>query len=64
MTEPLAERLFECPHYARHGFDYWQQTPDGRLVLGGFRDLDLASEYTDEEATTPAIQDALEAFAA
>jgi glycine/D-amino acid oxidase-like deaminating enzyme len=63
VTEPLAERLFECPHYARHGFDYWQQTLDGRLVLGGFRDLDLASEYTAEEATTPAIQNALDAFA-
>ena len=23
------------PHYARHGFDYWHQTPDGRLVVGG-----------------------------
>ena len=26
-TEPLAERVFACPHYGRHGFDYWQQTP-------------------------------------
>jgi glycine/D-amino acid oxidase-like deaminating enzyme len=64
VTEPVAERLFECPHYARHGFDYWQQTPDGRIVLGGFRDLDLDAEYTHEEATTPAIQHALEAFVA
>jgi glycine/D-amino acid oxidase-like deaminating enzyme len=28
-TEPLPERLFDCPHYARHGFDYWQQLEDG-----------------------------------
>ena len=28
-TEPLAERLFDVPHYGRHGFDYWHQT-DGR----------------------------------
>src|SRR5207253_8502316 len=34
-TEPLTERLFELPHYARQGFDYWQQLPDGRIVLGG-----------------------------
>src|SRR5262249_6325661 len=24
-TAPLEQRLFDCPHYARHGFDYWQQ---------------------------------------
>jgi glycine/D-amino acid oxidase-like deaminating enzyme len=61
-TEPLGERLFECPHYGRHGFDYWQQTPDGRVLAGGFRDASLASEFTDEEVTTPEIQRALETF--
>ena len=25
-TVPLAEALYPRPHYARHGFDYWQQT--------------------------------------
>ena len=35
-TEPIGERLFDCPHYGRHGFDYWQQTPDGRIVAGGY----------------------------
>ena len=38
VTEPLPKRLFERPHYARHGFDYWHQTRDGRLVVGGLRD--------------------------
>jgi gamma-glutamylputrescine oxidase len=61
-TEPLRERLFEYPHYARHGFDYWQQLPDNRVVLGGFRDFSLMSEMTDDEGTTPVIQDALDAF--
>jgi gamma-glutamylputrescine oxidase len=61
-TEPLAERLFECPHYARHGFDYWQQLPDGRIVLGGFRDFSILTEMTDDETTTQPIQDALDAF--
>jgi glycine/D-amino acid oxidase-like deaminating enzyme len=59
-TEPLAERLYERPHYARHGFDYWQQLLDGRLVVGGRRDTDLAGETTAEEATTPEVQAALE----
>jgi gamma-glutamylputrescine oxidase len=61
-TEPLGEQLFACPHYAWRGFDYWQQTPDGRLLAGGFRDVSLVSELTTDEVTTPAIQDALEAF--
>jgi glycine/D-amino acid oxidase-like deaminating enzyme len=63
-TEPIAERLFECPHYGRHGFDYWQQTLDGRILAGGFRDFALHSEFTADEVTTPAIQDALESFVA
>ena len=61
-TEPLQERLFECPHYARHGFDYWQQLTDGRIVLGGFRDFSILTEMTDEETTTEPIQEALDAF--
>jgi gamma-glutamylputrescine oxidase len=61
-TEPLAERLFDCPHYARHGFDYWQQLADGRLVLGGFRDFSILTEMTDDETTTEPIQHALDAF--
>jgi gamma-glutamylputrescine oxidase len=61
-TEPLPERIFDRPHYGRHGFDYWQQTPDGRLLAGGFRDFQLDSEFTDDEVTTDPIQDALESF--
>ena len=63
-TEPLPERLFDCPHYGRHGFDYWQQTPDGRVLAGGFRDVALDSEFTAEEVVTATIQDALERFVA
>ncbi len=61
-TAPLGERLFDYPHYARHGFDYWQQLPDGRILLGGFRDFSILTEMTDEETTTPPIQEALDAF--
>jgi glycine/D-amino acid oxidase-like deaminating enzyme len=62
VTEPLERRLFSCPHYARHGYDYWQRTEDGRLVAGGFRDKSADHEYTAEEATTPLIQRHLEQF--
>jgi gamma-glutamylputrescine oxidase len=61
-TAPLEERLFECPHYARNGFDYWQQLEDRRIVLGGFRDFSILTEMTDEETTTEPIQQALDAF--
>jgi glycine/D-amino acid oxidase-like deaminating enzyme len=63
-TEPLPERIFDRPHYGRHGFDYWQQTPDGRLLAGGFRDFALDSEFTADEVTTAPIQGALESFVA
>jgi glycine/D-amino acid oxidase-like deaminating enzyme len=63
-TEPLAERCFEIPHYGRHGFDYWHQAEDGRLVAGGFRDVSLQEEFTAEEVTTPTVQAALEEFVA
>jgi glycine/D-amino acid oxidase-like deaminating enzyme len=63
-TEPLGELRFERPHYGRHGFDYWHQRPDGRLLAGGLRDSELHTEFTAIEETTPGIQRALEAFAA
>jgi gamma-glutamylputrescine oxidase len=63
-TAPVAERLFSCPHYGRHGFDYWQQLDDGRILAGGFRDYALNTEFTADEETTPTIQQALEEFVA
>jgi gamma-glutamylputrescine oxidase len=62
-TERLAEKLFEVPHYGRHGFDYWHQPEDGRIVAGGFRDVSLQDEFTADEVTTPLVQNALEEFA-
>ena len=64
VTEPLDELLYSRPHYARDGYDYWQQLPDGRLVIGGQRDASLATEDTDVEETTPVIQDRLEQLVA
>jgi glycine/D-amino acid oxidase-like deaminating enzyme len=61
-TEPISELLFEIPHYGRHGFDYWHQRPDGRIVAGGFRDVSLDTEFTADEVTTPVVQGALERF--
>jgi gamma-glutamylputrescine oxidase len=63
-TEPIDEHHFEIPHYGRHGFDYWHQRADGRIVAGGFRDVSLDSEFTADEETTPPVQRALEEFVA
>ena len=63
-TEPIPERFFEIPHYGRHGFDYWHQSEEGRIVAGGFRDVSLQDEFTADEALTPPVQSALEDFVA
>jgi len=64
VTEPLDERPYGRPHYARDGYDYWQQLPDGRLVVGGKRDASFETEDTSVEEITELIQARLEAFVA
>jgi gamma-glutamylputrescine oxidase len=64
VSAPLDRVLYDRPHYARQGFDYWQQLPDGRVLLGGFRDVSIMDELTDVEETTPTIQQSLEEFLA
>ena len=61
-TEPLAELRYPRPHYARDGYDYWHQLPDGRLVIGGCRDLAFEAEATAVMETTPVVQAGIEAL--
>ncbi len=61
-TSPLPERYFEPAVYARSGYDYWQQTREGRIVIGGWRDADLEREFTASEEVTNVIQGRIEAF--
>lgn len=61
-TQPVPERFFDVPHYGRHGFDYWHQAEDGRVVAGGFRDVSLDTEFTADERITPVVQKALQEF--
>jgi gamma-glutamylputrescine oxidase len=63
VTEPAPIR-YARPHYARGGFDYWHQLPDGRLVIGGSRDAALDEERTEIESTTATVQERIEALAA
>jgi glycine/D-amino acid oxidase-like deaminating enzyme len=59
VTEP-SRSACSTPHYARDGYDYWQQLSDGRLVVGGKRDASFETENTSVEETTPLIQERLE----
>jgi gamma-glutamylputrescine oxidase len=60
VTEPLPQLRYNRPHYARQGYDYWQQLPDRRLVVGGCRDAALTGEETDVLETTELIQERLD----
>jgi len=59
-TAPTGEVEFTRPVYARYGYDYWQQTSDHRVVVGGFRDTQLDAEWTTHTEITHAIQQRLE----
>jgi gamma-glutamylputrescine oxidase len=59
-TEPTREISLPRPVYARWGYDYWQQRPDGAIALGGGRDLGGESEWTANATPTPLVQAALE----
>jgi len=61
-TEPLRHTRFSRPVYTRWGLDYFQQTGDGRLALGGFRDLGGDAEWTIEPGPHPTVQEHLERY--
>ena len=54
--------VFARPAYANRGYRYWRQTHDGRVLVGGWRDTDVAAEVGEEERTTDAIQKHLAGF--
>jgi gamma-glutamylputrescine oxidase len=60
-TEPT-ERVVEQLVYPRWGYEYFQQRPDGRLLLGGFSDLDGPASYSDREEGSERIWERLETY--
>jgi glycine/D-amino acid oxidase-like deaminating enzyme len=60
-TTPVPPR-WTRPVYLRDGFEYFQQLPDGRIALGGFRDLGGEEEQTRSTDTSPRVQAALDRF--
>lgn len=61
-TAPTDEVRLPRPVYARWGFEYWQQLPDGRIALGGFRDAGGESQWTHEADPCAPVQGSLERF--
>jgi len=60
VTEPLSRRVATCPTYAQWGYQYWRQLADGRLMIGGWRDLDLDGEVGFETEPNEKIQGGIE----
>lgn len=59
-TAAAADVALVRPVYARYGYDYWQQLPDGRVVLGGGRDQFRAAEFTRDDTPSAEVQAFLE----
>jgi glycine/D-amino acid oxidase-like deaminating enzyme len=59
-TAPTDEVKVPRPVYLRDGYEYWQQLPDGRIALGGFRDVGGDAEETRDTEPTAAVQAALD----
>ena len=58
-TEPDPNLRFAGPVYSRYGHDYWQQRPDGQILLGGGRDRAGRAELSDDATVTEFVQDYL-----
>ena len=63
-TEPLPPIDHGYPVYADHGFNYWHQRSDGRLIVGGFRHLALDDEVGPDLVLHRGIQARLDQLAA
>jgi gamma-glutamylputrescine oxidase len=61
-TAPLPARILDGVVYARWGYEYFQQLPDGRLACGGFSDVDGDGSYTAVEEGSPEVWDRLERY--
>jgi gamma-glutamylputrescine oxidase len=62
-TEPVSEQLFPGPCSADEGYQYWRQLPDGRLVVGGWRNRSFDTEsQTYDETPNEDVQRHLDAF--
>ena len=61
-TAPAPEVDVPRPVYRRWGWEYWQQLPDGRIALGGFRDHGGPGEWTGTTTANGNVHARLETF--
>ena len=61
-TAPTAEVSLPRPVYLRGGYEYFQQLPDGRVTLGGFRDAGGEAEWESTGRPSERVQERLEHF--
>lgn len=59
-TAPATDVEIPFPVYRRWGYDYFQQLPDGRLAVGGGRDLHEAAEWGAPAVPAAPVQDHLD----
>lgn len=57
-----APLFMDGPCYANFYLDYFRQMPNGALLIGGFRQLEKATEVGYSDHTTEVIQNALHEF--
>lgn len=55
-------RFMDGPCYANFYLDYFRQLPSGELLIGGFRQIEKATEVGYSDHTTTGIQNALHHF--
>ena len=60
VTEPLPEVSLPGTFHYDHGYAYFRQLPDHRLLLGGGRNLNFAAETTTTPGLTEPVQQYLE----
>ncbi|HEX8327982.1 MAG TPA: FAD-binding oxidoreductase [Hymenobacter sp.] len=56
VTEPLPEAKLTGTFHYDHGYAYFRQLPDHRILLGGGRNLDFAAEETVIPGLTEPVQ--------
>ena len=59
-TAPVDHLVAPCPQSRDHGYQYWNQIWNGRIVAGGYRNLALEEEVGYERAITATLQSALD----
>ena len=60
VTEPLPGVALSGTFHYDHGYAYFRQLPDHRILLGGGRNLDFAAEATTAPGLTEPVQTYLE----